>query len=246
MFKAISPKQVENCNNAINVSSYGHRPYNRFSPFTYSQDFRIPVPGQDELYSNSVESIWQGLKVIDGSVDFELFTKKPKKRKGNVEGHLFNGSMLDIVSARKEIYKPAYFNYLDNYVSDNIKEDLISICLKDPRYPDDVFLYDVEDNLDIETDRPLAHSIFASEYMDKYFQKRFEETRSKIDVQYDKTEKQETLAGPICRAIDLYELSSEFDKKMMIHFLARNTKVRDIYHARYYVRLFEKLEGLER
>ena len=242
MFKAVKSQEGKKLENSVNISSYGPKPYNLLSPFTYSSDFQIPVPGQTGIYANSVESIWQGLKMIDGNIDFELFTQKPKKRKGQVDGHLFNGTIIDVVNARKEIYKPSYFYYLKNYVDEEINNGLLMKVFDQW----EVYLYDVENNLDIKKPEPLAHSVFACEYLNSYLNNKLNQVREKIDVEYNKKEfPHETLAEPISRAVKLFKESPGFEKKLATHFLRFNGNVRDVYHARYYVRLFEKLERLQ-
>ncbi|MEK6861394.1 MAG: hypothetical protein AABY07_05465 [Nanoarchaeota archaeon] len=240
MFKAISPKQIGNHDNAINISSYGSRPYNLFSPFTYSPDFKIPVTGQENMYANSVESIWQGLKVINGQTDPELFTQKPRKRRGNVQGHLLGCKLLDIAEARDYIYRPSYFYYLENYIPKEIKDDLL-IKVFDQW---EVNLYDVENNLDIKIPEPLAHSFFASEYLNSYLDNQLVRMREKIDSIYDKTLPEQTISEPLTRAVRSLKNSTKFEIKLASHFLRSNKQVRNIYHARYYVRLFEMLERL--
>lgn len=77
----VKPNQGRSLIEGIDASSKAKRPYNALSPFSFSPHFEISVPGREGVYSNSVESIWQGLKIIDGMVDFSLFKKKPKKKK---------------------------------------------------------------------------------------------------------------------------------------------------------------------
>ncbi len=241
MFEAIGSKKAESISNSINVSSYGRYPYNLFSPFTYSPDFLIPVPGQDQIYAQSVESIWQGLKIIDGITDFLLFHKRPKKRKGKVFGHLFGNDELGIIEAREKIYKPAYLFYLEEIVSEDVKDSLLLEGLKNGN----VRLYDVEENLDIMSPKPLAHSVFLCRYMNDYLHRRLNDTKTKIDKEYNREDHEgETLAAPVCRAIKFYQSSSEINRGLIRYFLIYNQNVRDIYHARYYVELFERLERL--
>lgn len=242
MFKPIKAEEGKRLEDAVDISSYGPRPYDKFSPFTYSPDFRIPVPGQNGLYSNSVESIWQGLKIINGISDFNLFSRKPKKRRGQVQGHLYGNDILSIVDARLNIYRPAYSYYLDNYVDEEIKDSLLMKVFDKW----EVYFYDVEDNLDLENPEPLAHSVFASEYMNDYLNKKLEKIREEIDLFYDTIPPEQTIAEPLSRAINSFKNSSEFNRKLALHFLRSNKQVRDIYYARYYVELFEKLEGQER
>ncbi|MBD3355307.1 hypothetical protein GF361_04965 [Candidatus Woesearchaeota archaeon] len=154
---------------AFDVSSYADYPFNSLSPFHYSKDFEIPVPGMKGKYSNSVEGIWQGLKIIEGETDERLFNKKPKKRKGIVQGHKFGDDILGLVEARWNIFLPSYNFYLDEYAS----EDALSAILKKQREGKTIYLYDVEDNDDIRDPRPYAHSAALSTYLNlKVFNKK--------------------------------------------------------------------------
>ena len=107
----------------IDVTSKGEMPMVRFSPFYPIGN--IPIPFSPNRFSQSVEGIWQGLKVFEKSdVDeskFEITTMKGLKRtvrkfgipKGHKKG--INGSeLLDYITARKLIYLPAYKWVLDN------------------------------------------------------------------------------------------------------------------------------------
>lgn len=165
MFKAVTP-EIGREEYSIDISSYGPIPFNQLSPFTYSKKFLIPVPGQEGLYSHSVESIWQGLKKINGITDFSLFQSKPKKRRGLVEGHVFGDEILGVFDAREKIYKPAYLFYLKNILPTEIKEEL----LRNESVNGKVHLYDVEDNLNTKNSNPLAHSVFASEFLNSLLQ----------------------------------------------------------------------------
>jgi len=148
------PPSLGQARQGLNVSSYGPEPYKRFSPFSFSLSYQIPVPGQENLIAHSVEGIWQGLKVIKGQPDPTLFTKKPRKRKGEVEGHLFGPHLLDYAQARKKIYLPAYLYHALNHILDDVKDDLEARLNSGP-----VFLYDVESNPNIDDlSQPYAHS----------------------------------------------------------------------------------------
>lgn len=238
MFYAVKPEKGRNSDRGIDVSSYGPPPYNRFSPFTYSADFKIPVPGQDDVYASSVESIWQGLKVIDGKTDFKRFQRNPKKRYGSVEGHLFGKEIIDEIEARNRIFKPSYFFYLNNLVPSQIKDDVLKKGLEDS-----VYFYDVDSNLDID-DRSgsLAHSVFLKQFFDEYLQKKVLEEKTKIDREYKKKEfKHETLAEPLVRALGLFGESSHLDKALMIRFLENPGRC-DGFTARYYSELLREIK----
>jgi len=140
--------------NSINVSSKGKRPYNRFSPFSYDSSYQIPVPGQENLRSESVEGIWQGLKVINGMPDFLSFEGRPHKRRGKPGGHLFGSKLIGYVKAREEIYAPAYVYHVVNNCLDSVYQGL-----EERLYSSDVFLYDTERNGSIkDASSPYAHS----------------------------------------------------------------------------------------
>ena len=240
MFSAVTPEKGKTLDNAVEVSSYASKPYKSFSPFTYSPDFRIPVPGQEGVYACSVESIWQGLKLIDGVADFEMFTRKPEKRNGEVQGHEFDGRVLDPVSARINIYQPAYLFYVENHVPSEAKESVLELALKQG-----ISFYDVESNLDIEdTSAPLAHSAIIKMFFEDYIGKIKEETREKIDNAYSEQENSETLAGPLARALHLFSSSSEIDKKLIKLVLSQKHKGLDRFHERYHSRLLEKIREL--
>ena len=155
---------------SIDVSAYGKRPYKLLSPFTYSIKFKIPVPGMKGKFANSVESIWQGLKIINGNIDEKMFTKKQSKRRGRVEGHKYKNNILGLVRARWDIYVPSYKDYLDNFAP----KDAISFILKEQRNYKQIYLYDIEDNDDINNPKPLAHSALLATYFNlKIFSLKF-------------------------------------------------------------------------
>lgn len=138
----------------IDVSSQGVGEYKRFSPFSHSKKYQIPVPGQEELRADSVEGIWQGLKVIGEVTDFSLFLGKPKKRKGQPEGHLFGEELLDYGKAREKIYVPAYIYQAVNGVLGEIKEDL-----EGKMEQGQAVMFDVESNNSIkDLSSPYSHA----------------------------------------------------------------------------------------
>ncbi len=157
---------------AFDVSSYAPYPFRALSPFFYwnfkAFARKIPVPGQEGKWAYSVESIWQGLKIIDGKTNFDMFEKEPYKRPpknesefSKVDGFLFEkGIIKDYVEARKRIFVPAYtymfkvfgtFNefvqYSEGAILFNIQNNI------------ETFLYDVDDNPNIEDiSKPYSHA----------------------------------------------------------------------------------------
>ena len=183
----------------FDVSSYAPSPFKRLSPLAHSRDYRIPVPGTDAV-SNSVEGIWQGLKVIDGVTDENLFIGKPKKRRGKVSGHSYDGSLLDVMQARVKIYYPAYKFYLENYAPEQALDEI----LKEQRSGKMVYLHDVEENGDLRDPRPMAHSAFLAFYLNARIA-----SEPKRDTAADVT------------LSEIIERDAEFtDKVLMIHELA--------------------------
>lgn len=237
MFNAVEPEKGRSSDDGINVSSYGPEPYNKFSPFTYSPDFKIPVPGQEDVYASSVESIWQGLKVINGETDFEMFKRNPKKRSGSVEGHLVGKDIVDTLDARERIYKPSYFFYVKNFVPAEIKEDILKKALDGS-----VSFYDIGSNLDInDISRSLAHSVFLKQFFEHYLEQRVLDEKAKIDYAYKKQEfMHETLAEPLARALKLIENASPLERALIIRFLENPNRC-DQFTARYYSELLRKI-----
>jgi len=139
---------------AFDVSSYAPEPFSLLSPFTYFPHIKIPVPGMDDTFSHSVEGIWQGLKVINHNIDTGLFSSKPRKRSGEVEGHLYKRTLLDIEEARRKIYVPAYVFFIDKYAP----AEALDYILWQQREGKKVYLYDIEENGDIRINLPLAHA----------------------------------------------------------------------------------------
>ncbi len=236
-FKAATPETGRR-ENGIDVSSYGEYPYTLFSPFSYSPDYQIPVPGQDNEFACSVESIWQGLKLINGSTDFRLFGLRPRKRKGIVQGHLLGSQVIGLVEARKEIYMPSYFFHVQKNVPQEIKDNLLEKALTD-----DVLLYDVEENLDIDDDSsPLAHSVFLAMFLNQYKDGRLDEIQGEIEKAYSTQEQEhETLAEPLVRGAELFGSLSGSQKALAIYILGNPPLKMDVFHKRYYGKLLEKV-----
>ena len=96
--------------------------YAKLSPFFPVGGVPLPpgvVCGRKD--SESVEGLWQGLKIIDGKTDFGKF--KIRKMKGlkrsarnkTVGGHFVGEDKkpLDYLAARRDIYVPAYLFHLE-------------------------------------------------------------------------------------------------------------------------------------
>lgn len=146
----------------IDVTSKGTLPFLKFSPFFPIG--QIPVPFSEGIYSESVEGIWQGLKVFEGQdVDvskFKVVDMKGLKRTvrsfGMPKGHrkgVKQSELLDYITARKLIYIPTYTWVLENKLNAELKS-LKEIALKQT-----LVLLDYETNCDVEDPRkPLSHA----------------------------------------------------------------------------------------
>ena len=112
----------------MDVSRFGPAPFRRLSPF--EQVGSVPVPGwflpSDKLdlasgglaetdltesYADSVEGIWQGLKLLP-DIDETLFRNTASKRRGRPLGHQYGLLTVGYMEARAVIYVPAYRHQL--------------------------------------------------------------------------------------------------------------------------------------
>ncbi|MFS8102268.1 hypothetical protein LFM09_34600 [Lentzea alba] len=152
----------------IDVTSRGPEPWVRFSPF-YPHG-AIPVPLSPGVTSESVEGVWQALKVFESAdVDPSKLTvtsmkglKRTVRRFGPVRGHragLTGDHLLDYRTARHEIYLPTY-----RWVLENRLQDLVS-RLRDLAESADVVLLDYTTNGDPDDLKtPLSHAALIADY----------------------------------------------------------------------------------
>ncbi|PWI10217.1 hypothetical protein DIZ27_12835 [Streptomyces sp. NWU339] len=143
----------------IDVTSRAPQPWVRLSPF-YPHG-GIPVPFSDGVTGQSVEGIWQALKVFRQSdVDpakLEITAMKGLKRTvrryGPVQGHrtgLHGDRLLPYETARRRIYLPAYRWVLEHRVADLVER---------LRAKQDVVLLDYTTNGDVaDPATPLSHA----------------------------------------------------------------------------------------
>lgn len=153
----------------VDVTSKGEMPFVMLSPF-YPHG-GIPVPFSENLYSWTVEGIWQGLKVFDGEdidpAKFEIQDMKGIKRTvrklGEPLGHragVTGEQLLNYIDARKKIYVPSYRWILQNKACRAIQE------LEDLATRGDLVLLDYNTNDDIEDpSKPLSHASLVKAYL---------------------------------------------------------------------------------
>ncbi|HEX7163852.1 MAG TPA: hypothetical protein VF223_21755, partial [Trebonia sp.] len=112
----------------IDVTSRGTEPWIRLSPF-YPHG-GIPVPGHPDRTSQSVEGVWQALKVFAAEQEdlakLDITTmkgiKRTARRLGPPLGHRLDGRLLGYEEARRAIYLPTYRWVLDRKVADLVAE----------------------------------------------------------------------------------------------------------------------------
>lgn len=146
----------------VDVTSRGPQPWVRLSPF-YPHG-GIPVPFTPSVTSESVEGIWQALKVFDDAdVDPAKLTvtaMKGLKRKrpmfGPRAGHrrgLYGEDLLGYEDARRQIYLPTYRWMLENRAVDVVEQ------LRHLGADRDLVLLDYDLNGDVsDLSSPLSHA----------------------------------------------------------------------------------------
>lgn len=152
------------------LTSKGLQPWVRFSPF-YPHG-GIPIPESPSETAESVEGLWQGLKVFEREgIDPGKWKitnlrgiKRSGKSRGAVLGHRFGiGSsvLLGYRDARRQIYLPAYRWVLDNRLTDEIEQ------LRKAAGRQVVVLLDYETNGDIDDlSSPLSHAGLVKLYLE--------------------------------------------------------------------------------
>ena len=153
----------------IDVTSKSSLPYIRFSPFFPLGN--IPIPFSDGFYSESIEGIWQGLKVFkNAGIDITKFSntsmknlKRSTKKYGIPIGHqrgVNSNILLTYLDARKEIYLRSYAWVLENKLQCEI------LLLRQIASKSDLVLLDYEVNEDIyNINRPLSHAALIKRYL---------------------------------------------------------------------------------
>jgi hypothetical protein len=124
----------------------------------------IPIPGMGGRTSDSVEGIWQGLKVIRGQIAPHHFRGKGSKRGGKPSGHQFGDQLLDIVEARRKIYRVAYEWMIEN----RVESTLIQLFLDRAIAGEVQFFHDVGDNGNVhDRDQPWCHAACLVQYLNR-------------------------------------------------------------------------------
>jgi hypothetical protein len=140
------------------------------NPFYRDRAWRIPVPGTDR-FACSVESIWQGLKLVNGQTDFAMFGDTPVKRPPDAERGLsydyaasvfaYGDEIVDLVTARLIIYLPAYLYLLEHLVPETTVAEITGWLDQGGN----VAFFDWDDNFDIlHTGSSFSHSAILADW----------------------------------------------------------------------------------
>ena len=151
----------------LDVTSRGAEPWVRLSPFYPHGE--IPVPGHPDRTSQSVEGIWQALKVF--ATEPEDFTKldvttmkgikRTVRRLGPPLGHRLDGRLLGYEQARRQIYLPAYHWMLDHCAAELVAQ------LRDLTSHRTVVLLDYTTNGDVtDLATPLSHAALITQHIE--------------------------------------------------------------------------------
>src|SRR5262245_10732728 len=144
------------------VSSYADPPYCQLSPVWAHGG--IPIPGMPGKSSDSVEGIWQGLKVIRGKIAPHLFRGRGQKRGGKPSGHLYGDRELGIVEARLKIYRVADEWRLGNRIDPALIGGFVeAACAGVEQH-----FHDLGDNGDVNNpDEAWAHASVLVQYLNR-------------------------------------------------------------------------------
>jgi hypothetical protein len=143
----------------LDVTSREAEPWIRLSPF-YPHG-GIPVPGHPDRTSQSVEGIWQALKIFateqEDLTKLDITTmngiKRTVRRLGPPLGYRFDGRLLGYEEARRLIYLPAYRWMLDDRAAGLIDR------LRELSRHQAVVLLDYTTNGDVtDLSAPLSHA----------------------------------------------------------------------------------------
>lgn len=155
----------------LDLTSKSTEKWVKFSPF-YPHG-NIPVPFSN-LISESVEGIWQGLKVFENEgIDISSFKimsmtgiKRTTRKHGRIIGHqkgVNSKEILNYTNAKKLIYLPTYKWVLENKLQIELKE--LRELLKSTAI---VFL-DYNVNTELYNFKPLSHANLVKLYLENNY-----------------------------------------------------------------------------
>lgn len=182
----------------VDVTSKATTGLVKLSPFYPHGD--IPIPYSENRKAESVEGIWQALKVFENAdIDEKMFSnitmkdiKRTIRKFGKPLGHrkgISGNELLDYIDARIQIYLPSYLWVLENKVKD------IILKLKEASQKEDIVLLDYETNCDVlNPKKPLSHAFLIKAYVEGHYPKAedlYQElAQRKLNPIQDRTKKQ--------------------------------------------------------
>lgn len=114
--------------------------------------------------SDTVEGIWQGLKVIRGATAKRYFSGPGQKRGGKPSGHQYGEKLLKIAEAREKIYRVAYEWMLANRADQDLLEGFLKCAFDGVTQ----YFHDVSDNANINNaDEGWAHAAVLVQYLNR-------------------------------------------------------------------------------
>lgn len=132
----------------------------------------IPVPFSEGVTAECVEGIWQGLKVFENEgIDMDMFRnnsmkniKRTVRTHGRVLGHqkgVYSQEILDYVTAKHQIYIPAFKWVLENKVANIIER------LKNASIDKTIVLLDYNTCCEVDsTMKPLSHAYLIKAFVE--------------------------------------------------------------------------------
>ena len=149
--------------------------HSQFSPFYPHGGITI-----NDYVSESVEGLWQGLKVFESTgIDTSKFKitnmknlKRTSEKYGKVIGHQYNyyngnAELVDYITARHIIYIPAYNQVLYTKLQKELNE--FRTILQDPTYKGIVLLdYDTNEDPNDAT-KPLSHASLIKKHLEQTY-----------------------------------------------------------------------------
>jgi len=146
----------------IDVTSHAEEPYCQFSPFYIHGG--IPIPGMPGMESDTVEGIWQGLKILSGGIATRYFKGGGRKRPGKPQGHLYGKKQIGYVEARRKIFLASYEWVLEN----RIDPAVINVFIDRAFQGITQYFHDFGSNGDINnTNMSLAHAALLVQYLNR-------------------------------------------------------------------------------
>lgn len=144
-------------------------PWVKFSPFFPHGG--IPIPFSQKK-AESVEGVWQGLKVFEKEGIDEFFfyktdmknMKRGGKKRGNIIGHQLGTTGKEILAyteAKLKIYLPFYTWVLNNKLHREIHEIINFLDNSDVIFLD----YNTSEDF-LDTSKPLSHAAITKRYIE--------------------------------------------------------------------------------